>query len=118
MSNILGRTEFYSETANLFTDEKTAQNRAKVCISSNHWNQRSYIYQFQVIEWINQLSFADTQTKCDIVAKIQETVMTGTSIVLIDEFLDSILSLMADPNGDVKKVVVGFVEKLWWVWDI
>jgi len=31
MDSIIGRSQFVSETANLFTDEKTATARAKVC---------------------------------------------------------------------------------------
>lgn len=66
----------------------------------------------QIIEWINQLSFADTQEKCDILSKIHET-LTGTCLVLLDEFFDNIFSLVADPSVDVKKVVIGFAEKIW-----
>lgn len=112
MSNILGRTEFFSETANLFTDEKTAQNRAKVrqFLETKSFCVNTYLQ--QIIEWINQLSFADTQEKCDTLVKIQET-LTGTCIDLLDEFLENIISLVAEPSVEVKKIVVGFMEKIW-----
>lgn len=58
------------------------------------------------------MSFADTQEKCDILVKIQET-LTGTCIDLLDEFLDNILSLVAEPSVEIKKVVIGFMEKTW-----
>lgn len=35
MDPILGRSQFLSETVNLFTDEKTANARARVCIGQS-----------------------------------------------------------------------------------
>ncbi|KAH8340552.1 hypothetical protein KR059_000963 [Drosophila kikkawai] len=95
MDSIIGRSQFVSETANLFTDEKTATARAKI----------------QVIEWCNELSIASATTKCELLAKIQETVL-GSCAELAEEFLEPVLSLAHDQNMEVRKQVVAFVEQV------
>ncbi|XP_075145522.1 symplekin scaffold protein [Haematobia irritans] len=94
MDPILGRPQFLSETVNLFTDEKTAAARARV------------------VEWFNELNtVSDAQTKCELLVKIQETII-GSCVELLEEFLESILSLVHDTNMDVRKQVVGFMEQI------
>ncbi|XP_073827716.1 symplekin scaffold protein [Musca autumnalis] len=93
MDPILGRPQFLSETVNLFTDEKTATARARV------------------VEWVNELTTANPQAKCDLLVKIQETII-GSCIELLEEFLDTILSLVHDTNMDVRKQVVAFMEQI------
>ncbi|KAI9575687.1 symplekin [Glossina fuscipes] len=94
MDPILGRPQFLSETANLFTDEKTANARARV------------------VEWLNELATtAESQAKCELLVKVQETIM-GSCTELLEEFLEHILSLAHDANMDVRKQVVSFMEKI------
>ncbi|KAH8383214.1 hypothetical protein KR009_007345 [Drosophila setifemur] len=93
MDSIIGRSQFVSETANLFTDEKTATARAKV------------------VEWCNELITASASTKCELIVKVQETVL-GSCEELAEEFLEPILSLAHDQNMEVRKQVVGFVEQV------
>ncbi|KAM7359975.1 symplekin scaffold protein [Cochliomyia hominivorax] len=93
MDPILGRSQFLSETVNLFTDEKTANARARV------------------VEWINDINTVESQVKCELLVKIQETIM-GSCVELLEEFLEHILSLAHDTNMDVRKQVVGFMEQI------
>lgn len=93
MSGILGRTQFLGETSNLFTDERTAAARSRV------------------VEWFNELVAAEPSTKCEILAKIQEVILS-TCPELIEEFLEHILSLAHDPNTDVRKQTIGFMEQI------
>ncbi|XP_068153259.1 symplekin [Drosophila tropicalis] len=93
MDSIIGRGQFVSETANLFTDEKTATARAKV------------------IDWCNEFVTAGAAQKCELLAKVQETVLSSCP-ELAEEFLEAVLTLAHDPNMDVRKQVVGFVEQL------
>lgn len=93
MDSIIGRSQFVSETANLFTDEKTATARAKV------------------VDWCNELVIASPSTKCELLAKVQETVL-GSCAELAEEFLESVLSLAHDSNMEVRKQVVAFVEQV------
>ncbi|KAI8129473.1 Symplekin [Lucilia cuprina] len=93
MDPILGRSQFLSETVNLFTDEKTANARARV------------------VEWINDINTSEPQVKCELLVKIQETIMSSC-VELLEEFLEHILSLAHDTNMDVRKQVVGFMEQI------
>ncbi|XP_065355238.1 symplekin [Calliphora vicina] len=93
MDPILGRSQFLSETVNLFTDEKTANARARV------------------VEWMNEINTSEPQIKCELLVKIQETIM-GSCVELLEEFLEHILSLAHDTNMDVRKQVVGFMEQI------
>lgn len=58
------------------------------------------------------MATADTATKCELLVKIQETIM-GSCIELLDEFLEHVLSLAHDSNMEVRKQVVGFMEQIW-----
>ncbi|XP_022217855.2 symplekin [Drosophila obscura] len=93
MDSIIGRSQFVSETANLFTDEKTASARAKV------------------VEWCNELATAPATTKCELLVKVQETVLSSC-VELAEEFLEPVLSLAHDQNMEVRKQVVCFVEQV------
>uniref|UniRef100_A0A1I8PAP9 Symplekin n=1 Tax=Stomoxys calcitrans TaxID=35570 RepID=A0A1I8PAP9_STOCA len=93
MDSILGRPQFLSETVNLFTDEKTAAARARV------------------VEWFNEMATGDAQVKCELLVKIQETII-GSCVELLEEFLESILSLVHDTNMEVRKQVVAFMEQI------
>ncbi|XP_060645288.1 symplekin [Drosophila nasuta] len=93
MDSIIGRSQFVSETANLFTDERTATARAKV------------------VEWCNEFATADASLKCELLVKVQEIVL-GSCIELAEEFLESVLSLAHDQNQEVRKQVVSFVEQI------
>ncbi|EDV43780.1 uncharacterized protein Dana_GF18650 [Drosophila ananassae] len=93
MDSIIGRSQFVSETANLFTDEKTAIARSKV------------------VEWCNELVTAAAPIKCELLVKIQETIL-GSCVELADEFLEPILSQAHDQNMEVRKQVVAFVEQV------
>ncbi|KAH8295356.1 hypothetical protein KR018_010399 [Drosophila ironensis] len=93
MDSIIGRSQFVSETANLFTDEKTAIARAKV------------------VEWCNELASASAAAKCELLVKVQETVL-GSCAELAEEFLEPVLSLAHDQNMEVRKQVVAFVEQV------
>ncbi|XP_030376114.1 symplekin [Scaptodrosophila lebanonensis] len=92
MESIIARSSFVSETANLFTDEKTATARARV------------------VEWCNEFSTASPSGKCELLVKVQETIL-GSCIELIEEFLEPVLSLAHDQNMEVRKQVVAFVEQ-------
>ncbi|KAI8044648.1 hypothetical protein M5D96_000819 [Drosophila gunungcola] len=93
MDSIIGRSQFVSETAILFTDEKTATARAKV------------------VDWCNELVIASGPTKCELLVKVQETVL-GSCVELAEEFLEPVLSLAHDQNMEVRKQVVAFVEQV------
>ncbi|XP_037730047.1 symplekin [Drosophila subpulchrella] len=93
MDSIIGRSQFVSETANLFLDEKTATARTKV------------------VEWCNELVIAPASTKCELLVKVQEIVL-GSCTELAEEFLEPVLSLAHDPNMEVRRQVVAFVEQL------
>ncbi|KAH8417101.1 hypothetical protein KR222_003259 [Zaprionus bogoriensis] len=92
MDSIIGRNQFVSETANLFTDEKTATARAKV------------------VEWCNEFGTSNASVKCELIAKVQEIVL-GSCVELAEEFLEPVLSLAHDQNQEVRKQVVSFVEQ-------
>ncbi|ALC46758.1 Sym [Drosophila busckii] len=93
MDSIIGRSQFVSETANLFTDEKTAVARAKV------------------VEWCNEFSTANASLKCELLVKVQEIVL-GSCAELAEEFLEPVLSLAHDQNQEVRKQVVSFIEQI------
>lgn len=92
MDSIIGRSQFVSETANLFTDEKTATARAKV------------------VEWCNEFATANATLKCELLVKVQEIVL-GSCVELAEEFLEPVLSLAHDQNQEVRKQVASFVEQ-------
>lgn len=91
MTGLMNRQPLFGETASLFTDEKTANNRAKI------------------IEWLNAAALADKSGKCEYIAKVQELVVNSDA-ELLDEFIDNVLTFAQDPLADVKRVVIGFVE--------
>ncbi|XP_053969576.1 symplekin [Anastrepha ludens] len=93
MEGLLGRSQFLGEAVNLFTDEKTANARSKV------------------IEWLNEVPTAESMTKCDLLVKVQETIL-GSCVELLEEFSEHILSLAHDANADVRKQVVCFIEQI------
>ncbi|XP_064554558.1 symplekin [Drosophila montana] len=93
MDSIIGRNQFVSETANLFTDEKTATARAKV------------------VEWCNELGTANATLKCELLVKVQEIVLSSC-VELAEEFLEPVLSLAHDQNQEVRKQVVSFIEQI------
>lgn len=64
------------------------------------------------MEWFNEIATADPQLKCELLVKIQETIM-GSCVELLEEFLEHILSLAHDSNMEVRKQVVGFMEQIW-----
>lgn len=67
------------------------------------------------MEWLNELATtAESQAKCELLVKVQETIM-GSCTELLEEFLEHILSLAHDGNMDVRKQVVSFMEKIWYV---
>jgi len=65
-----------------------------------------------VVDWCNELVIASPSTKCELLAKVQETVL-GSCAELAEEFLESVLSLAHDSNMEVRKQVVAFVEQVW-----
>lgn len=66
----------------------------------------------QVVEWLNELPNSSSGKKCELLAKIQETIGV-TYVELLEEFLEHILSLSHDTNMDVRKQVVAFMEQIW-----
>lgn len=85
------RQPLFEETASLFVCEKTANFRARI------------------IEWLNEAGLADKAGKVEIIAKVQELLISADAEVL-DEFIDNVLVFGQDPVTDVKKAVVGFIE--------
>lgn len=61
---------------------------------------------------LRSINTSEPQTKCELLVKIQETIM-GSCVELLEEFLEHILSLAHDTNMDVRKQVVGFMEQIW-----
>lgn len=64
------------------------------------------------MEWFNEIATSDPQAKCELLVKIQETIM-GSCVELLEEFLEHILSMAHDTNMEVRKQVVGFMEQIW-----
>ncbi|XP_067615058.1 symplekin [Eurosta solidaginis] len=93
MEGLIGRSQFLGEAVNLFTDEKTANARSRV------------------VEWMNEVPNSEPVAKCELLVKVQEVIL-GSCVELLEEFLEHILSLVHDPNADVRKQVVGFMEQI------
>lgn len=87
----LHRQTLSEETASLFVNEKTANCRAKI------------------IEWLNEAGLAEKSVKVEVIAKVQELLLSTDEDVL-EEFIDNVLVFGQDPTADVKKAVVGFIE--------
>lgn len=64
------------------------------------------------MEWFNEMATADSATQCQLLVKIQETIL-GQCAELLDEFMDNILSMAHDMNMEVRKQIVGFMEQIW-----
>lgn len=75
----------------MFVCEKTANCRAKI------------------IEWLNEAGLTDKSGKVEIIAKVQE-LLISTDAEVLDEFLDNVLVFGQDPVAEVKKSVVAFIE--------
>lgn len=88
---LLNRQPLFEGTASLFVCEKTANCRAKI------------------IEWLNEAGLAEKAEKCELIAKVQELLLSTDADVL-DEFIDNVLVFGQDPTTDVKRAVVGFIE--------
>ena len=66
------------------------------------------------MEWFNEMATADSSHQCQLLVKIQETIL-GSCVELLEEFMDNILSMAHDMNMDVRKQIVGFMEQIWYV---
>lgn len=66
----------------------------------------------KIVKWLNELPTMDAGQKCELLAKIQETIMNHC-VELLEEFLEHILTLAHDTNMDVRRQVVGFMEQIW-----
>lgn len=61
---------------------------------------------------MNEVVVADPPTKCQLLSKVQEVICSGC-VDLLEEFIEHILSMAMDPNMEVRKTVIGFMEQIW-----
>ena len=56
-----------------------------------------------------------TGKKCELLTKVQELLL-HSGAELLDEFIDNVLTFGHDPVQDVRRIVVGFIEEVWYVY--
>lgn len=62
---------------------------------------------------MNELSFADTADKTDLLNKLKECLIYRVPF-MIEECLDNIMMCSLDKSSDVRKLVVIIIEDIWY----